>query len=287
MYERYKNVFWSVPFLFENHELVFGLLNIIKEAGDPFPFKYAYGGLLNAWSGGEIAPMYLQDEINIPRFVFENEVIPVVAFAAKNIDEEKLKDEFANNFLDVYSPYSEFLITSDILYNHIKSRYPNAKCIASAMKSYYELERGKEVEYYKRLLDKYERVVLLPEYVKNGFTQDFEKYEDTSRFEVIVNNPCIANCPKRKEHYETVEMGIEYKECPMKDMNFNDLYKNSLSLTHEEISKLINECGIRHLKLRAGKHSKGEFISSILGYMLSEYGVSSLIMNMVNHYGER
>ena len=85
MYERYKNVFWSVPFLFENHELVFGLLNIIKEAGDPFPFKYAYGGLLNAWNGGEIAPMYLQEEINIPRFVFENEVIPVVAFAAKNI----------------------------------------------------------------------------------------------------------------------------------------------------------------------------------------------------------
>lgn len=287
MYEKYKNVFWSVPFLFENHDIFFGLMKLYQDAKEKHPFTYAYGGLLNAWNGEEIAPMYLQNEINIPRFVFEDGVIPVVAFAAKNIDEEKLKDEFANEFLDVYSPYSEFLITSDILYNHIKSRYPNAKCIASAMKSYYELERGKEVEYYKKLLDKYERVVLLPEYVKNGFVNDFNKYEDTSRFEVIVNNPCIANCSKRKEHYETVEMGIEYKECPMKDMTFNDLYKNSLSLTHEEISKLVNECGIKHLKLRAGKISKGEAISAFLGYVLEDYGVNPYIMSLAEQNRER
>jgi hypothetical protein len=153
---------------------------------------------------------------------------------------------------------AEFIVSSDLLYDFIKNRHPEAKLIASEVKSLYEMEKGNEIDFYKRIYDKYERITLSPQYVKDGFLRDFEKYEDVSKFEVIVNDNCLIACDRFKEHNEAVEnyeregaVYVDYyKHCPKNMMSIKEGVLDTLILSEYEINNLVENFSIKHLRLK-------------------------------------
>lgn len=280
---RYENVNWSIPFLFNNLDFFDTILDFLATTDTQNPIKNLYGHIRCKWNGNQASVQKIKNVGGILQKVSFYKINPVINFSNYHLEENDLKDKYCNDLLDYgVSIKAMFIISSDLLYDYIKNKYPNARLISSDIKSLYELERGKEIEYYKNLYDKYEMITLSPNYVKDGFLKDIEQYSDLSKFEIIVNNTCIKNCSKMKEHNESIEnfeMGkSEYidfmQQCPKIHMNIKDGISNTLVLSRQELDNLVNNAGIKNLR-----------INEIMGPSLSISSiVASYIFQTIGNY---
>ena len=278
---KYENVKWNLPFMTGKH-IVFAdnFIRKIHQAEDSYPVQYLHGSILCKWSGGDIIPT-LNYNFEVPTSLKESFAKAVNVFSSYHITDEDLRDKDSNRILESYTEIkSEVEVSSDKLYDYIKSRFPYIITTASVVKSIYELEEGNEVEFYKRLLDKYDRVVLSPKYVKEKFMQDYDKFEDLSRFEIIVNDRCINNCPRIKDCIESVENDILFKNCPKNNMSLKDLYNSSLALNEEEMDNLVN-IGINIFRLEGQDLASEDAKSVVTNYMLKRFGVATFFMYTV------
>lgn len=253
---RYKNVDWSVPFLFNNQKFLVNVISYLAQADIESPIRRAYGYMTNTWNGQEHGMQRFRDVGNALKEMAHLNVTSEICFTNYHLEEEHLKDRFCNELLDYgVAMQAEFLVSSDLLYNHIKSRYPNAKVSCSEVKALYEMEAGKEKEFYTRIYDKYEKITLSPHYVKRGFLQD--SYEDVSKFEVIANHTCLESCQFFKEHNESVEnfelkRGEEinyYLQCPKRETTIMDGVSKTLVLSKSELDSVVFDKGITKLRM--------------------------------------
>lgn len=254
---RYENIEWSVPFLFNNQYFFENLSNVFRKLEIPSPIKYVYGYIQNIWNGNEPGMEPVIDIALTLKKISDLGAVPVINFSNYHISKEDLSDRFCNILLEYgINQNAQFIVSSDILYDYIKNKYPDAKLVCSEIKSLYELEKGNEFDFYTNIYDKYERITLSPHYVKQSFINDIQRYTDLSKFEVIANNNCLISCDKFKEHNETVENFEMHKEsytdynklCPKYKMNVIDGVSKTLILSHEELNNIIN-IGIKNIRL--------------------------------------
>lgn len=281
---RYNDVNWNLPFLTgKNARFLDIFIENTLELGEPCPVKYASGKINNKWNTENHICLTTVKNFGVPKCVKERGVIPIFSFPSYHISDEAINDYEANSFLDlIININGEIELSSDKLYNHIKKRHPNAKLIASPVKSFYEMEQGKEVDYYKELSDKFDRVILDSAYVKRKLLNDIDKYEDTSKFEITVNDRCVINCPVKEQHLLAEEQNDKFHNCPMDTMSLKEKFDNSLSLSEDEINKILETSNITNLKITGNNLHKQDAKFLVLNYMLTKYGVSSFFMWTIN-----
>lgn len=307
---RYPDVNWSLPLLFSNDEYINSVAITMKRLNLKNPITYAYGMVPSLWTGGRISKYKTQDFSKIEaslNFVLSLGTTPVFTLSRHDIEKDDLNDEFCNRLLDFgVESGCEFIISSDLLYNHIKDRHPQAKCVASVLKTIFEretIENFNELNFYNQLLDKYERVVVRPEYGKTDLLKDYDKLKDLSKIEVLVNQICVWNCtyattehtyiPKKdwtlynkEKNREQFEDKDDEPTCPRREMTKRIGPKANLTAPHlmyseEEMNNLVYNLKIKNLKLQGRNYHEVENTRMINNYIFNGIGEYQNVLPIV------
>lgn len=272
---RYENVEWSLPYLFGFDVQMFKIIKTLQALELPYNFN-SFGSLKSRWSGGRVSVISTEDKDFVTRLfshLIDNGVIPSLTFTRSNITEDDLKDPFCNYILDVANDLGcNIIISSNLLFEYIKKKYPSITCTASVIKPIFEFQTPQkiaeynveeEIIFYNKLLKEYNKVVVRPEFAKFYLPDFYKEIQDISKIEVLVNQSCKPNCPIATNHYKYYEKVELLKEHP-NDLYFECYYEknqstilekanNTLHFEIEEIDKLV-DIGIQYLKLqgRAG-----------------------------------
>ncbi len=270
---KYSNAEYFMPFLFCNDIFIPVLDKLLEKETNPV--KYVYGSPYCKWGNGARPSVFKLNNLSfienyLNKLINKYNVIPAFTFTSLNA-KEALNDEYSNNLLDIaYKFNSRFIVSTDELYNHIKSRYPDAKMHCSVIHPAVKFSEEKnfdETKFYNKMLDKYEVVVIRPEYAVENTDKLDKLLADISRTEVLINQYCHYNCPFHKNHYNFLaqidecfgniekmkkvkyysdtEGGHEhFSLCP----KFKPEYK-SVYLTDEQVQTIV-EAGVRKLKLQ-------------------------------------
>jgi collagenase-like PrtC family protease len=194
--------------------------------------------------------------------------IPVhLTFSNSLLTSEYLNDPKGNILLNMISDFNQcgengVIVCSDLLADHVKKNFPSLKLVSSVVKVAHEEGKG-NLDYYRHLEKKYDKIMVHPD---DNFNLDLlAQLENKDRYEILVNEPCIRNCPMRKRHYQvlsqismnfldsslTTREGqlLQQNGCQnMADLLFNP-DRRTLVLSCREIKQLYN-LGFRNFKIQ-------------------------------------
>ena len=266
IYKYGKDVIWSIPILFQYEPIWGALVKSFKLHKIDIFSVNGFGCPKTVWAGGkipniiqEIEPMML---IKIFKYCQKMNIIPNFTFTRINLEKEDLKDKYANYLLDMGLEFgARFIVYSDMLKDYIKEKNQNAYITSSIIKPQikFQGENAKnwsienETNYYNKLLKEDEIVSVRPEYAAGPLLENPSLIDDISRIEVLINQTCVKNCPKAKEHYlllENPSLDNNYFKCLHGERANNGLiYNNCAALEEKTIEKLV-EYGVKHLKIQ-------------------------------------
>lgn len=270
---KYENIEYFMPFLFCNDLFIPVLQKLLENEKNPV--KYVYGSPYCKWGVGPRSTILRLQNLNIIDMYFSRlkniyKVIPALTFTYLEI-KDRLNDEYSNNLLDIaYKNDCCIIVSTKELYKHIKTRYPDAKMhcsILAPMTKAVEDKNFDETRFYNEMLDKYEVVVVRPEYVIENIHKLDKLIWDISRIEVLINQYCHFNCPYHRIHYnffaeidecngdiEKIKKVKYYSEegygnehfslCP----KFTEDYR-SVHMTEDQVDQVIN-MGVKKIKIQ-------------------------------------
>jgi hypothetical protein len=247
-----------LPTLFLFDEYPINISKIFKQNN---PLKYVYGTVRNKWSFNYDSYYKEEDKefVNeILKILFDNNYISIINFSKTKIEKEELKDAYCNYLLDMINEYKgELIVGSDILYDYIKSKYPNIPLISSVNIPIDKFQTNenpeKELELYNKLLAKYDKVVIRPEY--NKYLEEQKIPDKAERIIVIPNNACKVNC---QEYNKCRELDNSNFICPRVSEKLYESVEKSLTnismLSNAQIDTL-SSLGIKNFMLKDNKQS--------------------------------
>jgi len=301
---------YYLPTLFHADEpLVYDILELAKYYTKINHYKKCimYGNLAMQWNNGRIIPgQRFEDEYNIP----QDKILLILQYfqELKNLRVKGINLVFTAEKPDLDNPLGNFLLEvlnsfdnkfegqvtlqSDKLYTYIRSNFPNIKLTASLLKPTYEIEaKDRNSDYYNKLLDKYDLVVLHPD--DNYKYNLIDKLSDVSRVEVLINEKCPIDCKARKQHYKIItnlyesntediydtqylKAKLEHDEffetvCPKKQSEAKNKHAIPSALTIEDMTELYNR-GIKHWKLEGRDASR--IMPILKPYLISNRNIS-------------
>lgn len=294
---RYENVEWSLPYLFGYDIELIKIVKILEDFEDSIKIN-AFGAPKSKWSGGRCSAVSTDDKDYIMRlfsYLISIGVTPSLTFSNYHIVKDDLNDPFCNYILDIANDLGcNLIVSSNLLFDYIKNKYPSAICTASVIKPIFEFQNPQkmqnynveeEISFYNTLLKKYDKVVIRPEFAKYHLPKVYTDFDDLSKIEVLVNQSCVPSCPLATNHYiHTEQIERETKELTEEDTYFecyNKIRKrtlleeinDSLYFETDEVDRLVN-IGIKHLKLqgRAGTQNYIMPLLSFYNYVLKPAG---------------
>lgn len=249
---KYSDIDFVMPFMFSNDIWILILNELLKNEKNPV--KHIYGSVYCVWQSGRAARVFENDLSLIEKYlqtINKLGLIPNFTFSSLNISSEKLNDKFCNELLDLAYKYnSYFIVSSDLLYKHIKQRYNDAKMVCSVIlpsSLFYEPDFN-ETEFYKRKLDEYEIIVIRPEYTIENIEKLNKLFPDISRVEVLINQNCFYNCPNHKKHY----LSQEAKDFEI----YSKKQGNSFEIKVEDMTKICPHGNIPSSEFRSVRMNK-------------------------------
>ena len=299
---KFKNQEWVLPLLFQYDAIWATIHNTLKDFSVELPKASLFGSPSILWAGGRVPRLYGKFNRkffeNWFSYVVEHNATPTLTFTSTKITKEDLKDEYANFILDIALEFNcNFIVYSDILKDYIKEKKPEAKITASVIKANCRFQGPNRIEeptienetnYYNKLLKEYDIVVVRPEYSEKTLAENPNLIDDISRIEVLINQPCIRNCPKMPEHYKylqsynTMPNYSDCFRCIRMDIESSVLYKNNLIHEKETVEKLI-ENGINILKLqgRGTAISTLDLLLILMDNIFIKDGNNQIILNSI------
>ncbi len=253
------------------------------------PFNLVHGAPLSTWNSGRVLAHLLRSNEEIELCIKawqERRVGMDLTFSNPYITEEHLKETLCNSLLEVAERVNPtglngVIMASDLLYRHVKERFPKLKTVSSILKVSMERGQGK-LDYYLRLADLYDKVMIHPN--DNTNYKLLEKLEDKNKFELIVNENCARDCVLRRKHYDSLSRTalnfLGYTD------RFDDLRKKNAcgridillgqggqcttQLNRQEMRTLY-DLGFRRFKVQGrGLHNSGGGIMDMLRLMFNE-----------------
>lgn len=288
----YDNISWNLPLMFCHDELIFIIGDILKEFSDiPHPKLFSYGSITSPWSGGRDTHIkffnnhFIENHLNK---IIESEFIPTFTFTKPFIKKDSLNDKVANWILDYGVEHEcEFLVCSELLFNYIKDRHPEAKVSASILQGKMKFHgvtkrsaqnEDDELNFYNEIMDKYNRVVIRPEYALEKLEKDKDRIKDITKFEVHLNETCVPNCPHAISCYsfnggaQELDSSVDVKlVCGREefeeshDAKTNNAY--TLMMKKEFVDHMVYDLGIKHLKIQ-GRHYQSSYLYNLVFYYL-------------------
>lgn len=210
-----KKIYWHLPGFCVFRLLNQVLFNLMKEHPEYFNEGYtvgsAYGTFPGAiWNGGRaVIGITQKSQIESVLNIYNSRNIPVrFTWTNSLIGEKECYDTYCNLIMRLANNgMNQVLVNSPALEDYLRKNYPDFKMISSTTKRITGLDKLSEEfdkDYYLVVLD----------YDLNHNEEALKKVTESGnagRCEILVNEVCFPNCPRRKEHYEQQSrMQLEY-----------------------------------------------------------------------------
>lgn len=274
-----KKVYWHLPGFCVNFYLNQIIINLMNEYPDKFREGYCAGSVYGTfpgaiWNGGRFV-FGLSGKRDMEQIIgtYNRFGVPV-RFTWTNalIEEKHIYDTYCNLIMDIANNgQNQVLVNSDILEKYLREKYPDFKYISSTTKRIVTLEGMKE-----ELARGYYMVVL--DYDLNHDEETLTALEaEADRVEILVDEICYPNCPKRTEHYRdeslrqlTFDKGNVF-ECPNKKTvpSFAECMKRPSFISNEEIDDYINR-GYVNFKLVGRGLPQEMLMDSYMYYLVKD-----------------
>lgn len=199
---------YVLPGLWEKKQILIPLISLYKNNPtffyDDISLNAVFGNFTHfIWDGGRpssrLENFAYQEDIEIIQDIYNNILNISMRLVCTNpfIQKQDYKDKFCNLVLKICeNTKNSIIINSQKLEEYIKLEYPSYNFISSTTKC---LESDQDIinELQKNYL-----FVCLP-YKKNFDFNFLQNIPDSlkSKIELLVNEKCYINCPKRKQHY--------------------------------------------------------------------------------------
>lgn len=253
-----KEVYWHLPgfyYFFYMNQII---INLMKDYPDKFNEGYKVGSVYGTfpgaiWNGGR-AVFGITSKRDMEKIISTYNSLDVpVRFTWTNslLEENHIYDTYCNMIMDLAdNGMNQVLVNREVLENYLVGKYPNFKYISSTTK------RIKDLDTFKKELEKGYFMCVL-DYDLNHNEEVLSALEpEASRVEILVDEVCYSNCPKRSEHYKdeskmqlTFDVGTAF-DCANKrtDPSFAESMKRPAFISNEEIGSYI-ERGFCNFKL--------------------------------------
>ena len=271
-----KEVYWHLPGFCYFRLLNQMILNMMKDYPDKFRDGYkigsAYGSFPGAiWNGGRtVFGITGKSDIEAVLKLYNSRGIPV-RFTWTNalIEEKHTYDTYCNLIMKLAdNGLNQVLVNTPVLEEYIRKEYPRFPLISSTTKRIVGVDGVLEElkkDYYLVVLD----------YDLNHNEEALKVLEPyASRLEILVNEVCFPNCPKRSEHYlQQSKLQLEYDintgfPCPnnTRERKFEECTKRPSFISNEEIQNYIDR-GYVNFKI-VGRGMPLEFVKESYLYFL-------------------
>ena len=271
-----KEVYWHLPGFCYFRLLNQMILNMMKDYPDKFRDGYkigsAYGSFPGAiWNGGRtVFGITGKSDIEAVLKLYNSRGVPV-RFTWTNalIEEKHTYDTYCNLIMKLAdNGLNQVLVNTPVLEEYIRKEYPRFPLISSTTKRIVGVDGVLEElkkDYYLVVLD----------YDLNHNEEALKELEPyASRLEILVNEVCFPNCPKRSEHYlQQSKLQLEYDintgfPCPnnTRERKFEECTKRPSFISNEEIQNYIDR-GYVNFKI-VGRGMPLEFVKESYLYFL-------------------
>lgn len=274
-----KEVYWHLPGFYINFYLHQILLDLMHEYPDKFREGYKVGSVYGTfpgaiWNGGRTV-LGIANKNNIKQILDTYERLDApVRFTWTNscLEESHVYDTYCNLIMRLASNgKNHVLCNSEILEKYLRENYPDFEYISSTTK------RIKTVEGMKEELNKGYYMVVLDYDLNHDecVINELEPY--ASRVEILVDEICFPNCPKRTAHYKSQsQLQLEYEsakpfDCPnIKTVpSFNVCKTRPSFISNEQIGTYIDK-GYVNFKLVGRGLPEELVIDSYMYYLVKE-----------------
>ena len=245
-----KEVYWHLPGLCNFRVINQILLNIMKDYPSKFREGYKIGSVYGTfpgaiWNGGRaVFGTAYKGDIDRVIKIYNSRGVPVRFTWTNTLLEEKHNlDTYCNLIMQLADhKKNQVLVNAPSLEEYIRREYPDFAVISSTTKRLVDVEAIKE-----ELAKDYHLVVL--DYDLNHDEDVLTALEPVAdKIEILVNEICAPNCPKRAEHYRAESLSqLEFDQatdfkCPHQNAKrgFNESMKRPAFISNEEIGSYID-----------------------------------------------
>ncbi len=245
-----KKVYWHLPGFCANFYINQIIINLMKEHPDKFREGYCVGSVYGTfpgaiWNGGRfVYGVSAKRDMEQMIQTYNRFGVPVRFTWTNSLLEEKhVYDTYCNMIMDIANNgKNQVLVNTKVLEDYLMEKYPNFKYISSTTKRITTLE-GMQ----KELENGYFMVVL--DYDLNHNEEVLKALEpEAGRVEILVDEICYPNCPKRTAHYRdeslrqlTFDRGPAF-DCPNRKTvpSFKESMKRPAFISNDEIGSYID-----------------------------------------------
>lgn len=274
-----KEVYWHLPGFCVNFYLNQIIINLMHDYPDKFYEGYKVGSVYGTfpgaiWNGGRTVLGFMtQSNMETVISAF-NKLDTPVRFTWTNslLQKEDVYDRYCNTIMKVAdNGKNQVLCNTEVLENYLREKYPSFKFVSSTTK------RIKTLEALQKELDKDFFMAVLDYDLNHDETVLKALEPQAERVEILVDEVCFPNCPKRTEHYKAESyQQLEFDkgkafQCPnfKKVPEFSDAMKRPAFISREEIKDYIDR-GYVNFKL-VGRGLPEEYVKkSYLYYLVKE-----------------
>ena len=274
-----RKVYWHLPGFYVYFYLNQVIINLMNEYPEKFNDGYCVGSVYGTfpgaiWNGGRaVYGVSSKREIEQIISTYNRFKVPVRFTWTNSILEEKhVYDTYCNMIMDIANNgKNQVLVNTKVLEDYLKKNYPDFEYISSTTKRILSLEDIKN-----ELNEGYKLVVL--DYDLNHNEEVLKSLEsEASRIEILVDEICFPNCPKRTAHYKdeslrqlTFDKGTTF-DCPNKKTvpSFKEAMKRPSFISKDEIGSYIDR-GYVNFKVVGRGLPKEMVIESYLYYLVKD-----------------
>lgn len=285
-----REVYWHLPgfcyFFYLNQVTI----HLMKEYPDCFEEGYRVGSVYGTfpgaiWNGGR-AVFGVTSKQDMEKIIATyNRMDVPVRFTWTNslLEEKHVQDTYCNLIMDVANNgKNQVLVNTDVLEKYLREKYPDFAYISSTtkrIKSMDDLLSEVDKDYFMVVLD----------YDLNHNEDVLKALESqASRIEILVDEICFADCPKRVNHYRdeslmqlTYSKGTTF-DCPNRKTipSFAECRKRPAFISKEELPAYIDR-GFVNFKL-VGRGLPVEMVKESYLYYLVKDETRAFIKEKMN-----
>lgn len=269
-----REINFFLPGFYENFRLITFLADMMKENPELFYENTRIGAVYgcfpgNIWNGGRvILGSATKKEIEYAIEEYNKRGIALrYTFTNPLIEKVHLMDTYCNLCLELGdNGKNEVLVNSPLLEEFIRKMYPNYSIISSTTKCLNNFEA------IKQELEKDYSLVVLDSAMNNK--DELFEMEHREKIELIVNHYCVDNCPRRKEHYETIGRcqlefsEPDFEECKNINRDFYQIMENRSFIKTEDLYGRYYDAGFCNFKIDGRGFNKYKVVESFVYFLV-------------------
>lgn len=302
---RFEDAVFNVSGLFVHDAAILYFYDICEICGIQLNML-VHGNIPCKWNSGRIIQSVEEEYQDWCLREYDRRNIPVfLTFSNYLVKEEDLDDTLSNGILEKVAKVegNGTIVASALLRDYIHDKYPNFKLYSSILRIVSEEKQG-NADYYLCMLDQFDRVVLHPD---DGFNYELlEQLKPADRFEILINENCIRNCPVRKQHCDIVSKYYENRR-PLEGINELNQFKlhycqnvqseksleqflkgkiTTCNFSKNELEKCY-DMGFRYFKVQGRSLSTAAMLYDLIDYMIVEPASRTVYKMIMDRIGSK